>query len=194
MIFFNSYTLYYNLSELSGIVQNAKSTLLPFYMKVSNTFTVPDFQPPCMEKNAAWEALPGSTTDEKLRSLGAMKGSMLDIRMLDEISRRYDVEVYLFFEEDLARTRTLESVLEEFDPVPEYGRPYISVGSFLRFTRENDPSFERTMRDFPLVIEVVITGEMQSPRYGTPVGTPVRFITGLMPFLEEMDVGADPIR
>ena len=50
-----------------------------------------------------------------------MKGSMLDIRMLDEISRRYDVEVYLFFEEDLARTRTLESVLEEFDPVPEYG-------------------------------------------------------------------------
>jgi hypothetical protein len=143
-----------------------------------------------MEKNAAWEALPGNTTDEKLRSLGAMKGSMLDIRMLDEISRRYDVEVYLFFEEDLARTRTLESVLEEFDPVPEYGRPFISVESFLRFTRENDPSFERTMRDFPLVIEVVNTGEMQSPRYGTPV----RFITGLMPFLDEMDVDADPIR
>jgi hypothetical protein len=143
-----------------------------------------------MEKNAAWEALSGSTTDEKLRSLGAMKGSMLDIRMLDEISRRYDVEVYLFFEEDLARTRTLESVLEEYDPVPEYGRPYISVGSFLRFTRENDPSFERTMRDFPLVIEVVNTGEMQSPRCSTPV----RFIIGLMPFLDEMDVDADPIR
>jgi hypothetical protein len=118
---------------------------------------------------------------------------MLDIRMLDEISRRYDVEVYLFFEEDLARTRTLESVLEEFDPVPEYGRPFISVGSFLRFTRENDPSFEKTMRDFPLVIEVVNIGEMQSPRYGTPVGLPVRFITGLMPFLDEMDVDADPI-
>lgn len=172
-----------------GIIQSAKSTLLPLYMKLSNTFTVPDFQPPYMEKNAAWEALPGSTTEEKLRSLGAMKGSMLDIRMLDEISRKYDVEVYLFFEEDLARTRALESVLEEFDPVPEYGRPFISVGSFLRFTRENDPSFERTMRDFPLVIEVVNTGEMQSPRYGTPV----RFITGLMPFLDEMDVDTDPI-
>jgi hypothetical protein len=141
-----------------------------------------------MEKNAAWDALPGKTTEEKLRSLGAMKGSMLDVRMLDEICRRYDVEVYLFFEEDLARTRTLESVLEEFSPVPEYGRPYITVGSFLRFTRENDASFERTMRDFPLVIEVVNTGEMQSPAYGTSV----RFITGLMPFLDEMDVDSDP--
>jgi hypothetical protein len=140
-----------------------------------------------MEKNAAWEALTGKTYDEKLQSLGVIKGSMLDIRLLDEISRRYDIDVYLFFEEDLARTRTLESVLEEFDPVPEYGRPCLSVGSFLRFTRENDPSFERTMRDFPLMIEIVNTGEMQSPRYGKPVC----FITGLMPFLDEMDMNAN---
>ena len=46
------------------------------------------------------------------------------------------------------------------------------------------------MRDFPLVIEVVNTGEMESTRYGTPA----RFITGLMPFLDEMDVDADPVR
>jgi len=141
-----------------------------------------------MEKNAAWEALPGERPEEKLRSLGAMKGGMLDIRMLDEIQRRYDVEVYLFFEEDLARTRVLESVLEEFDPVPEFGRPYVTIGSFLRFTRENDPSFEQTMRDFPLVIEIVNTGEMQSSGHGTIVP----FITVLMPFLDEMDVDVDP--
>ncbi len=137
-----------------------------------------------MEKNTGWEALPGETTGEKLRSLGAMKGSKLDIRLLDEIGRRYDVEVYLFFEENLARTRTLESVLEEYDPVPEYGRPYVTLGSFLRFTRENDPTFELTLREFPLVIEIVNTGEMESPTYGTTV----RFITGIMPFLDELDV------
>jgi hypothetical protein len=143
-----------------------------------------------MEKNTGWEALPGGTTEEKLRSLGAMKGSMLDIRLLDEISRRYDVEVYLFFEENLARSRTLESVLEEYNPVPEYGRPYVTVGSFLRFTRENDPSFEQTLREFPLVIEIVNTGEMESPTNGTTV----RFITGMMPFLDELDVDAEPTR
>jgi hypothetical protein len=141
-----------------------------------------------MEKNPDWVALPGKTTEERLRSLGAMKGSKLDIRMLDEISRRYDVEVYLFFEEDLARTRTLESVLEEYGRVPEYGRPYVTVGSFLSFTRENDPTFEQTLREFPLVIEIVNTGEMESPAYGTTV----RFITGMMPFLDELDVDADP--
>jgi hypothetical protein len=81
-------------------------------------------------------------------------------------------------------------VLEEYDPVPEYGRPYVTVGSFLRFTRENDPSFEQTLREFPLVIEIVSTGEMESPTYGTSV----RFITGMMPFLDELDVDAEPTR
>ena len=165
-----------------------KEVFLLFAFPIRLLFITPNLL--CMEKNAAWEAFPGKTPEEKLRALGAIEGSMLDIRLLDEISRKYDVEVYLFFEEDLARTRTLESVLEEFDPVPEFGRPYVTVGSFLRFTRENDPSFERTMREFPLVIEIVNMGEMQSKQYGTPV----RFIAGLMPFLDEMDVDTDPTR
>ena len=114
---------------------------------------------------------------------------MLDIRMLDEISRMYGIEVFLFFEEDLARSRTLESVMKEFDVFPEYGRPYVSIGNFLRFTRENDPSFGQTMREFPLMIEIVTTGEIQSPRDGTAT----RYITGLMPFLDELDVDADPV-
>jgi hypothetical protein len=137
-----------------------------------------------MDTMSAWEALPGKTPAEKLGSLGIMEGRNLDIRMLDEMSRKYGIEVFLFFEEDLACTRTLESVLEEFEIFPEYGRPFVSIGSFLRFTRENDPSFEQTMREFPLMIEIVTTGEMQSPKYGTPVP----YITGLMPFLDELDV------
>jgi len=142
-----------------------------------------------MDTEAAWEALPGKTSAEKLGSLGVMRNGILDIRMLDEISRSYGIEVFLFFEEDLARTRTLESVLEEFAIFPEYGRPYITIESFLRFTRENDPSFERTMRELPLMIEVVTIGERQS----TERGTTNRYISGLMPFLDELDVDADPV-
>jgi hypothetical protein len=140
-----------------------------------------------MENMTAWEALPGKTSEEKLHTLGIMEDKMLDIRMLDEIRRKYGIEVFLFFEEDLARTRTLESVLGEFEIIPEYGRPYVSIGSFLRFTRENDPSFEQTMREFPLMIEIVTTGEMQSPKDRTPT----RYITGLMPFLDELDVDGE---
>jgi hypothetical protein len=141
-----------------------------------------------MDTDAAWKALPGKTSAEKLGSLGVTRNGTLDIRMLDEISRSYGIEVFLFFEEDLARTRTIESVLEEFDIFPEYGRPYITIESFLRFTRENDPSFERTMRELPLMIEVVTIGERQS----SDRGTTNRYISGLMPFLDELDVDCEP--
>jgi hypothetical protein len=141
-----------------------------------------------MDTIAAWEVLPGKTHEEKLGSLGVTREGTLDIRMLDEISRTYGLEVFLFFEEDLARRRTLESVLEEYDIFPEYSRPYITIGSFLHFTRENDPSFEQTMRELPLMIEILTIGETQEPRYGKTI----RYITGLMPFLGELDVDADP--
>ena len=141
-----------------------------------------------MDTMSAWEGLSGKTHEEKLESLGILGGVDVDIRRLDEISRKYGIEVFLFFEEDLARTRTLESVIEEFDVFPEYGRPYVSIGSFLRFTRDNDPSFEQTMREFPLMIQIVNTGTIQSPNDGKPT----HYIKGLMPFLDELDVDSDP--
>jgi hypothetical protein len=137
-----------------------------------------------MDLMSAWDALSGKTPEEKLGSIGILGGMDVDIRMLDEISRKYGIEVFLFFEEDLARMRTLESVIEEYDVFPEYGRPYVSIGSFLRFTRDNDPSFEQTMREFPLMIQVVNTGTMQSSKDGTLT----HYITGLMPFLDELNI------
>jgi len=141
-----------------------------------------------MEKIKAWSALCGKTPLEKLGSLGVLEGRTLDVRFLDEIARTYGVEVILFFEEDLARTRTLESVREEFAATDEYERPYIAISNFLRFTRENDPSFEQTMREFPLMVEIVTVGETCT----TGKGKTVPYVAGLMPFLDELDVGAPP--
>ena len=58
--------------------------------------------------------LPGKTAADRLVSLGIEKRRILDIRLLEEISATYQIPVYLFFEDDLARTRTLESVQEEY--------------------------------------------------------------------------------
>jgi hypothetical protein len=140
-----------------------------------------------MEKIKAWSALGGTTPAEKLGALGIFEGRSLDVRFLDEIARTYGVTVTLFFEEDLVRTRTLESVQQEFVHVPEFERPYIAVGSFLKFTRENDPSFEQTMREFPLMIEIVTVGEICSKD-----GKAVPYVAGLMPFLDELDVDGQP--
>jgi hypothetical protein len=139
-----------------------------------------------MKKRNAWAALPGSTPAEKLQVLGVEKNTRMDIRRLDEISRKYGVTVYLFFEEDLARNRPLETVMQEFGSVPVFERPYISVPDFLRFTRENDPSFEQTLREFPLMVEIVSSGTLLA---GTD-GNDVPVVTGLMPFLNEIDVDA----
>ena len=141
-----------------------------------------------MKKRNAWSALPGSTPAEKLQVLGVKEQARVDIRRLDEISRRYGVTIYLFFEEDLARNRPLMTVLQEFEHIPVFERPYISVPDFLRFTRENDPSFEQTLEEFPLNIEIVsvCTLPAGADRDDLPV------ITGLMPFLDELDVDALP--
>ena len=95
--------------------------------------------------------------------------------------------VYLFFEKELATTRSLAEVQEEYRGVPEFERPYVRVDRFLAFTKENDPSFARTLDEFPLLVEIVAVGQETDP--GTGKIQP--FATGLMPFLEEFDVDTD---
>ena len=141
-----------------------------------------------MDNRAEWASLAGTGTAEKLASLGIVGEQKLDIRTLDEISRTHGVAVYLFFEEGLARDRSFASVREEYARVPEYERPYIEVGSFLRFTRENDPSFDQTLREFPLMVTIVAIGELPPGRGSIPVP----YVTGLMPFLDELNVDAEP--
>jgi len=141
-----------------------------------------------MKTRNAWQALPGTTVGEKLQVLGVAPAATADLRRLDEISRKYGVTVYLFFEEDLARNRPLGDLLTEFGSCPVYERPFILVADFLRFTRENDPSFEQTIREFPLMVEIVTCGTLPEGTEGA--GGPV--VTGLMPFLDDMDLEAPP--
>jgi hypothetical protein len=137
-----------------------------------------------MKNVTAWAALNGTTPAEKLASLGITEGNLIDIREMDALAGKYGIRVFLFFEKDLVHTRTIEQVLSDYQGVSEYERPYIRIDAFLRFTKENDPSFEQTMREFPLMIEIAGIGEMVSGN----VGTTVPYVTGLLPFLDELDV------
>jgi len=141
-----------------------------------------------MENNTAWSSLPGTTILEKCDSCGIVRGRKIDIRDLDEKSRTYGIDIFLFFEKDLVHTHTIEQVQEEYKGVPEFERPYIRVDRFLAFTRKNDPSFEQTLREFPLMIEITLIGEMRS----ADGSRTVPFVSGLMPFLDELEVDAEP--
>ncbi len=134
------------------------------------------------------DALRGVALQEKLASIGVEHGRMVEIRNLDAIGRDYGIDVYLFFEKDLAATRTLDQVEDEFQEVPEFERPYVKANRFLQFTEENDPSFTHTLDTFLLMIEIVGLSERRDPITGCSI--PV--ITGMMPFLDEFDVDIDP--
>ena len=142
------------------------------------------------DTDAARNALRGTTLPEKLASIGVENGRMIDIRNLDEIGRDYGIGIYLFFEKKLASTRTLVEVQEEYKDVPEFERPYVRIDRFLQFTKKNDPSFARTIEEFPLMIEIMAVGETHDP--ATDSTAP--YVTGLMPFLDEFDVDIiDPV-
>ena len=141
-----------------------------------------------METSAAWAYLPGTTTLEKIASLGIAGGKQIDIRELDTTSRTYGIEIFLFFEKDLVHTSTIEQVIDQYKDVPEFERPYIPVDRFIEFTKENDPSFAQTIEEFPLMVDIVVIGDMEA---ASGEGE-VPFVSGLMPFLDELDVDAEP--
>jgi hypothetical protein len=135
-------------------------------------------------ENDTWDRLPGKTLQEKLATLGIESGRIIDIRDLDESSRKYNIEIFLFFEKDLVYAHTIGQLQEEYRDVPEYERPYIRVGSFLQFAQQNDPNFGRTLEEFPLMVEIATIAGTYQP--GTAAEIPV--ITALMPFLDELDL------
>ena len=138
-------------------------------------------------ENSGLGSLPGKTTADKLVSLGIEKRRILDIRLLEEISATYKIPVYLFFEDDLARTRTLESVQEEYQsgsrirtPLhPSRKFPEIYPGKRSEF-RTDDERVSADRRD------------REHRRDGVAGnGRPLPYVTGLMPFLDELDVDSD---
>ncbi|WP_067050099.1 hypothetical protein [Methanofollis ethanolicus] len=134
------------------------------------------------EKNA-FENLKGSGVDEKFASIGVSTGVQVDILELQRLSRRYGFRAVVYFEEEMAQAGDLAADEKEYADVPESDRPFVSVDDFLKFAREYDPySFDIRLKELPIMIEVVAVGEI--------AGTP--YVTGLMPFLDELDTFEDP--
>ncbi|HOB18905.1 MAG TPA: hypothetical protein PKK74_09485 [Candidatus Methanoculleus thermohydrogenotrophicum] len=125
----------------------------------------------------------GTAFPPDLERLGIVPGAKIDIRDLDRMGRRHNFQIFLYFEEDLVRSSTLQEDLREFGDVPDLERPFIRLDAFLKFATESDPLFARRLEELPLVIEVVAYGEMKIGERGL-----VAYIKGLMPFLDELAV------
>ncbi len=108
-------------------------------------------------------------------------GEKVDILELEELGSRYGIAMYLYFEEDLARNSTLQKDMDDFEAVPEYERPFIRLEKFIAFAASQDPTFRDKLKELPLILEVIACGEIAL------AGTHHRYITTLMPFLDDME-------
>ena len=133
-----------------------------------------------------FEELPGETDREKFASISVSEGADVDILELKKVHDIYDIRVVLYFEKDLAENSTYEKDLVDFAGHDEDMRPFIEVEKFIKFGKENDPTFENRLSEFPLMIKIITTGEIVSGN------KEIRYIKGLMPFLDDFDVDEEP--
>lgn len=119
--------------------------------------------------------------DGECNTFAVAPGEKADILELAELGSRYAIDIYLYFEEDLARNSTLQKDMEDFSAVPEYERPYIRIEKFIEFASAQDPEFNQKLKELPLILEVIACGEI------TVGGSQRRYITTLMPFLQDME-------
>ncbi len=123
---------------------------------------------------AAFDTLPGRGVRERFAALGLEPGARIDLGNLVALHDRYGFSVYLYFDEHLARTSTLQDDLEDFRIVPEAARPFMPLPLFIRTIRERDPDFSPE----GVTVEVIDCGAVQET-YGC-VLRPRPYMRGLL--------------
>lgn len=138
-------------------------------------------------KKKSLDTVKGENTEDKLNNLGFVKGKKVNVLDLNALYPKYGIETVLYFEKELAENSTYEKDLVSFADENEFGRPFIVSNKFIEFGKENDPSFENRLIEFPLLITILDIGERI-----TESGSKKVYIKGLMPFLDDFDVDKEP--
>ena len=95
-----------------------------------------------------------------------------------DLQERHELEVILYFDEDLARNSTLDTDFADFRIVPVQARPFMPLQIFLRVMAEHDPGFADRMRREPPAVEVLETGTFN--RYSGCVQCTRPYVKGLL--------------
>ncbi|HOI13134.1 MAG TPA: hypothetical protein PLG75_04715 [Methanoculleus sp.] len=115
---------------------------------------------------------------EELGPLGLAVGVQLGLDRLRDLQERHELEVILYFDEDLARNSTLDADHADFQIVPVQARPFMPLAVFLQVVAEHDPGFADRMRREPPAVEVLETGMFN--RYSGCVQCTRPYVKGLL--------------
>jgi hypothetical protein len=95
---------------------------------------------------------------EFFAEFGLSEGGVADLRDLIPLERDQVVEVYLYFDPDLARSSSLEQDCRDFQIVSELSRPFLQLTRFLDVMTDRDPGFAEELKQEPLMVEVLELG------------------------------------
>ncbi len=115
---------------------------------------------------------------EELGLTGLAVGVRLGLDRLKDLQERHELEVILYFDEDLARNSTLDADYADFRIVPVQARPFMPLQVFLQVMTGHDPGFADSMRQEPPVVEVLETGTID--RYSGCVLCRRPYVKGLL--------------
>ncbi|HJJ48003.1 MAG TPA: hypothetical protein O0X39_03280 [Methanocorpusculum sp.] len=115
-------------------------------------------------------------------------GDEVDLLDLRELRNRNKINVYLYMDEEIAKTSTLENDLKKYRLADPDHRPVLEIEEFLKNMQKtmkqimgNSANVETMLKEQPLKATVLSTGTIE-----TPVG--IRpYLKCLLPFLDEME-------
>ncbi|MDO9523701.1 MAG: hypothetical protein Q7J08_08350 [Methanocorpusculum sp.] len=115
-------------------------------------------------------------------------GELIDLLKLREIRQRDRINVYLYMDEEIAKTSNVMDDVDKYRMVdPDY-RPVLEIEDWLKNMQKHmkqiegpGANVEKMLKEQPLTAEILETGTMQ-----TAVG-PRGYIKALLPYLDEME-------
>jgi hypothetical protein len=93
--------------------------------------------------------------------LGLAPGRRVNLRTLVPAEHDCSLEVFVYFDPDLARHSTLADDLRNFAPVSDLARPFMRLYRFLAVMQKRDPGFAARMEAEPLMVEIIEAGERE---------------------------------
>lgn len=87
-------------------------------------------------------------------------GDTVDLAVLRAMKEADDIEVWIYFDEALARSSSIEADLEAFEFVAEPTRPFLELRRFLMYMESREPGFTETNEN--LETEVIAVGEREA--------------------------------
>lgn len=116
------------------------------------------------------------------------KGDFIDILTLRELRQREHINVYLYMDEEIAKSSTIEEDIKKYRFTDMDFRPVLEIEDWFKNMQKQmkqivgpTANVEIMLKEQPLSVEILDTGVLE-----TPVGLRP-YLKCILPFLDEME-------